>query len=259
MPRIKLVLEYDGTHYVGWQIQENGPSVQGRLQRALAELTGHPTPVVAAGRTDSGVHATGQVAHFDTERALPMKAYWLGLNGILPDDIAVVSAEEVPATFDARRWARGKRYVYRYSNRRARSPLRRFTHWEIFQPLDVAAMKQAARALEGKHDFSAFRASDCQANTAVRELKLVELTGTAGDEIVLTVVGTAFLKHMVRNLAGSLCDIGRGKHPAGWLREVLEGKDRTRAGPTAPPQGLSLAEVFYGPGPREDDPEPGDE
>lgn len=253
VPRIKLVLEYDGTNYVGWQYQANGPSVQGRLQHALKELfAGVPVTVTAAGRTDSGVHALGQVVHFDAPRELPMKAYWMGLNGLLPDDIAVARAEEVDPAFDARRWARGKRYVYRISNRRVRSPMRRHTHWELFAPLDFDAMKQAATALVGKHDFSAFRAADCQAATTLRELKKVELTGAIGDEICLTIEGTAFLKHMVRNIAGSLAEVGKARQRREWVAEVLAGKDRTKAGPTAPPQGLTLVEVMYGVGPRRD-------
>lgn len=217
MARVKLVLEYDGTNYVGWQIQQNGTSVQGRVQRALQELTGHAISVHAAGRTDSGVHARGQVVSFDAPLSLPIKAWWMGLNTHLPEDIAVVKAEEVDPAFDPRRWSRGKRYVYRVSNRRSRSPLRRHSHWEIFLPLNVPAMQEAARHLIGEHDFSAFRASDCQAKGAVRELKRIELTGVAGDELTLVVEGTAFLKHMVRNLVGSLVEIGRSKQEPRWV------------------------------------------
>jgi tRNA pseudouridine38-40 synthase len=255
--RIKLTLEYDGTHYVGWQIQENGPTVQGRIQRALAELLGESVTVTGAGRTDSGVHAAGQVAHFDSPRSLPLKAYWMGLNGMLPEDIAVVTAEEVAPSFDARRWARGKRYRYRIGNRRARSPMRRNTHWEIFQPLDLDAMRRAAEALIGQHDFQAFRAADCQSPTSVRKLTRIDVTGAAGDEIVIDVEGTAFLKHMVRNIVGSLADVGRAKKPFTWLGELLEQRDRTLAGMTAPPQGLTLVEVLYGDGPRSDDEDDG--
>ncbi len=252
MPRVKLVLEYDGSNYVGWQLQQNGPSVQGRVQRALQELVGQAVTLEAAGRTDAGVHAMGQVVAFDSPMTLPMKAYWMGLNGLLPDDIAVVTAEEVDPRFDPRRWARGKRYRYRIGNRRSRSPLRRHSHWEIFQPLNVPAMAEAITALLGKHDFSGFRASDCQAAHANRELTRLEVTGAAGDEVVFTVEGTAFLKHMVRNIVGSLAEVGRGREPVSFLATVLEGKDRTRAGQTAPPQGLCLDAVFYGDGPRED-------
>lgn len=252
MARVKLVLEYDGTNYVGWQLQPNGISVQGRLQLALQELTGHPVSVHAAGRTDSGVHARGQVVSFDAPVTLPLKAWWMGLNAHLPDDIAVVRAEEAHPAFDPRRWSRGKRYVYRVSNRRSRSPLRRHTHFEVFLPLNVPAMQDATRHLVGRHDFSAFRASDCKAKGAVRELRRVELQGAAGDELVFTIEGTAFLKHMVRNLVGSLVEVGRGKHGPEWIAQVLAGRDRTKAGPTAPAHGLCLDEVFYGDGPRED-------
>lgn len=249
MPRLKLVLEYDGTRYVGWQVQPNGRAIQAELQAALGKLLGGPVEVTAAGRTDSGVHATGQVVCFDTERTLPLKAYWRGLNGLLPDDIAVVSAEEVPAEFDPRRWSRGKRYRYRLSNRPSRSPLRRYTHWELFTPLQVEAMARAARYLLGRHDYSAFRASDCQAAHAVREVRRLDVVGAARDEVSFVVEGTAFLKHMVRNLVGTLVEVGKGRKPEAWVAEVLAAHDRTKAGPTAPPQGLVLEEVFYGDGP----------
>ncbi|MBU8899776.1 tRNA pseudouridine(38-40) synthase TruA [Corallococcus sp. H22C18031201] len=249
MPRLKLTLEYDGTRYVGWQMQPNGPSIQAVMQDTLARLLGEPVVVNSAGRTDSGVHAEGQVACFDTARVLPLKAYRMGLNGMLPSDIAVVAAEEVPAEFDPRRWSRGKRYRYRVSNRPTRSPLRRDTHWEVFAPLDVEAMRRAARVLEGRHDFSAFRASDCQAKHAMREIRSLRVEGTRGDAVSFVVEGTAFLKHMVRNLVGTLVDVGKGKRPEAWVAEVLASLDRKRAGPTAPPQGLVLEEVFYGDGP----------
>lgn len=249
MPRLKLTVEYDGTRYVGWQLQPNGRSIQAELQEALGRLLGVEVEATAAGRTDSGVHAAGQVVCFDTERQLPLKAYWMGLNGLLPQDIAVVAAEEVPVEFDPRRWSRGKRYRYRVSNRRTRSPLRRYTHWEIFAPLDVEAMARAARHLLGRHDFSAFRAADCQAAHAVREVRRLTVEGTSGDAVSLVVEGTAFLKHMVRNLAGTLVEVGKGRRSEAWVAEVLAGRNRKQAGPTAPPQGLVLEEVFYGEGP----------
>ncbi|HYV47905.1 MAG TPA: tRNA pseudouridine(38-40) synthase TruA [Myxococcaceae bacterium] len=250
MPRVKLVLEYDGTEFVGWQVQPNGRSVQAAVEGALAELLGEPVKVAAAGRTDSGVHALGQVAAFSTARVLPMKAYAVGLNGHLPADVAVVAAEEVPEAFDPRRWSLGKRYRYRISNRGGRSPLRRRTHWELFAPLDVEAMREGARALLGRHDFSAFRAADCEAPHAVREVREVSIAGEAGGEVALEVEGTAFLKHMVRNIAGTLVEVGKGKRPAGWVAEVLASRDRTRAGQTAPAHGLCLVEVRMGGGPR---------
>ena len=249
MPRLKLTLEYEGTRYVGWQTQPNGPSIQSTLQDALLKLLADSVFVASAGRTDSGVHATGQVACFDTGRALPLKAYTMGLNGILPPDIAVVHAEEVSPDFDPRRWSRGKRYRYRLSNRRMRSPLLRSTHWEVFAPLDVEAMRRASQALLGRHDFSAFRAADCQAKHAVREVRQVRVEGVSGESLAVVVEGTAFLKHMVRNLVGTLVEVGKGRRPEAWVAQVLASRNRKLAGATAPPQGLVLEEVFYGDGP----------
>lgn len=245
MPRIKLILEYDGTDYVGWQLQQNGKSIHQAVQDALDRLLGERVPITGAARTDSGVHAAGQVACFTTSRVLPLKAYWMGLSQLLPKDIAVVSASEVPEEFDPRRQCKGKRYRYLISNRRARSPLRRRTHWEIFQPLDLAAIAAGSGALLGRHDFSAFRAANCQAAHGLRELRELSISGRAGDEIEFQVEGTAFLKHMVRNIVGSLVEVGRGKQPPEWIARVLASKDRRLAGPTAPAVGLTLLEVTY--------------
>jgi tRNA pseudouridine38-40 synthase len=244
MPRLKLTLEYDGTDYVGWQRQLNGTSVQEVLERALSELFGAKVATLVAGRTDAGVHALGQVVAFDAPRTLPVSAYLRGLSGLLPEDVSVVEATEVPADFDPRRDALGKRYRYLISNRLVRSPLRRRTHWELFAPLDMKAMEEAARPLLGAHDFSAFRAANCEANTTVRTLR--ELTLCASGEVVqFELEGRAFLKHMVRNIVGTLVEVGRGRQSAPWVAAVLASCDRTRAGPTAPPQGLVLVEVRY--------------
>jgi tRNA pseudouridine38-40 synthase len=251
VPRLKLTLEYDGTDFVGWQYQLNGRSVQAVVETALGQLLGHPVEVAAAGRTDSGVHAEGQVVAFSTDRALPSKAYVRGLISLLPPDVAVVDVKEVPDGFDPRRWSLGKRYRYRVSNRPGRSPLRRRTHWEVFAPLNVPAMAEAARLIEGRHDFSAFRAADCTARHPVREVTRLAVTGEQGADIVFTVDGTAFLKHMVRNLVGTLVLVGRGNRPVEWVREVLESRERPRAGPTAPGHGLTLVHVLYGTGPRQ--------
>ena len=245
MPRLKLILEYDGTKYVGWQPQTNGASIHQEVERAVRSLLGEEVSIVAAARTDSGVHAAGQVVCFSTSRKLPLKAYWMGLNNLLPKDIAAIEAREVAEDFDPRRLARGKRYRYLIFNRRTPSPLRRFTHWQIFQTLDVAAMQAGAGALLGRHDFSAFRAADCQAAHAVRELRVVSVSGRAGEEIALNIEGTAFLKHMVRNIAGTLVEVGKGRREAGWVKEALESKDRRLSGPTAPAHGLTLIEVLY--------------
>jgi tRNA pseudouridine38-40 synthase len=249
MPRVRLTLEYDGTDFVGWQRQLNGRSVQEVVEKALVELLGGPVSTAAAGRTDAGVHAAGQVVAFDAPRALPSKAYVRGLSALLPPDVAVVAADEAPEGFDPRRWATGKRYRYLISRRASRSPLQRRTHWEIFTPLDVGAMRTAAPALLGTHDFSSFRAADCEAphpRRTLRELALHE----EGEVLRIDVEGTAFLKHMVRNIVGSLVEVGRSKRPSSWVAEVLAAKDRTLAGPTAPAHGLTLVEVSYGEGPR---------
>jgi len=249
MPRIRLTLEYDGTDFVGWQRQLNGRSVQAVLETALGELLGVAVVTAAAGRTDSGVHALGQVVAFDAPRPLPAKAYVRGLSGLLPADLAVVAAEEVPDTFEPRRWATGKRYRYLISRRASRAPLLRRTHWEIFTTLDVEAMRASGAALLGTHDFSSFRAADCEAPHPRRTLRTLTLHED-GEVLRVEVEGTAFLKHMVRNIVGSLVDVGRGKRPAGWIAEVLAAEDRTLAGPTAPAHGLTLVEVSYGEGPR---------
>ncbi len=247
MPRIKLILEYEGTEYVGWQTQQNGPSIHDCVLRALTQFLRERAVLFAAARTDSGVHALGQVVCFDTARDLPLKAYGTGLNKLLPRDIAVVGASCVADDFDPRRGASGKRYRYLIWNRRAPSPMRRRTHWEIFQPLDVEAMRAAGALLLGRHDFSAFRASDCQATHAIRELRELSVEGQGGGEVSIAIEATAFLKHMARNIVGSLVEIGSGRKDAQWLKSALESRDRTLSGPTAPAHGLTLLEVLYEP------------
>lgn len=249
MPRVRLTLEYDGTEFVGWQRQPNGRSVQEVLEKALAELLSTAVPTAAAGRTDAGVHALGQVVAFDAPRALPSKAYVRGLSSLLPGDVAVVEADEVPPDFDPRRWATGKRYRYLISRRQVRAPLLRRTHWEVFSALDVEAMQTGAASLVGTHDFSSFRAADCEAPHPRRMLRELEVQ-TVGAILRIEVEGTAFLKHMVRNIVGSLVEVGRGRRVPGWIAEVLAARDRTLAGPTAPAHGLTLVEVTYGSGPR---------
>jgi tRNA pseudouridine38-40 synthase len=239
--RLKLTLEYDGSEFVGWQVQPNGRSVQAVVEEGLSRLCGSPVRVTAAGRTDAGVHARGQVISFEA-RPLPLKAFTAGLNALLPRDVSSVSAEEAPAGFDARRWARGKRYVFSILQTPVRRPLSR--GWEIRRPLDVGAMRAAAPALLGRHDFSALRAADCPARTTVREIRRLEIT----DRVDVIVEATAFLKHMVRNIVGTLVEVGHGKRRTDSLADLLAGRDRTRAGPTAPPHGLVLDEVFYLPG-----------
>ncbi len=245
MPVVKLTLEYQGTRYVGWQVQPNGPSIQAEVERALSTLHQAPRRVAAAGRTDSGVHARGQVCSFPEQQPLPLAAYVKGMNGLLPEDIAVRSASVEADGFDARRSALGKRYVYAIENGETRAPLTRLFAWQLFRPLDLAAMRQAARLLVGKHDFSAFQAADCESHHAVRELRRLEVRGEPRGRIEMVAEATAFVKHMVRNIAGTLVEVGLGARPPTWVAEALESRDRTRAGPTAPAQGLCLDEVFY--------------
>jgi len=254
---LKLTLEYDGARFVGWQAQPDGRSVQEELEKGIGRLCGERVRVTGAGRTDAGVHARGQVASLRAPRELPLKAWTAGLNALLPEDLSCVQAEPAPEGFDARRWARGKRYVYGILQTAVRSPLQRGRAWEIRRPLDVEAMRRAAPALLGRHDFSALRAADCPAHTAVREIRRLEIE-RSGPRIAVTVEATAFLKHMVRNIVGTLVEVGHGRRPADSLPALLAGRDRTKAGPTAPAHGLVLEEVFYLPGnadPREELPE----
>jgi tRNA pseudouridine38-40 synthase len=245
VPVVKLVLEYDGTRYVGWQVQPNGPSVQAEVERALGTLHRAPRRVTAAGRTDAGVHALGQVVSFPEERPLPLAAYVKGMNALLPEDVAVRAASLEPEGFDARRSARGKRYRYRIQNLETRAPLSRLVAWQVFRPLDVGAMRQAARPLVGRHDFAAFQAADCESSHAVRDLSRLEVQGEARGEIQVVAEATAFVRHMVRNIVGTLVEAGLGARDPAGIPALLEGLDRTRAGATAPAHGLCLEEVFY--------------
>ena len=242
---MKLVLEYDGTRYVGWQVQPNGPSIQAEVERALGTLHKSPRRVTAAGRTDAGVHARAQVVSFPEERPLPTSAYVQGMNALLPPDVAVRAASIEPDGFDARRSARGKRYRYVIENVETRAPLSRLQAWWIHGRLDPQVMRAGAQHLVGRHDFAAFQAADCASDHAVREVRRLEVAGEGGGRIEVVVEATAFVKHMVRNIVGTLVDVGQGKREPGWVAEVLASRDRSRAGRTAPPQGLFLEEVYY--------------
>jgi tRNA pseudouridine38-40 synthase len=219
--------------------------VQQALEDALSRLhSGDSIAATAAGRTDAGVHARGQVVSFRTTRELNRNAYERGLNTYLPFSVAVRGVEPAPEGFDARRWARGKRYAYRMLRSRFRSPLRdRFT-WLVHRKLHVAAMQEAAQLLIGRHDFAAFRAANCEARTTVREMRRVEIVED-GEELVLTFEATAFLKQMVRSLTGTLWEVGAGKRAPASIAGLLTNANRSEAGPTAPAQGLCLEEVFY--------------
>jgi tRNA pseudouridine38-40 synthase len=246
VPVVKLLLEYDGTNYVGWQVQPNGPSIQAEVERALELLHKAPRRVTAAGRTDAGVHALGQACSFFEAAPLPLKAYVQGMNALLPPEVAVRGASLEPDGFDARRSASGKRYRYRIENGPVRSPLSRLVAWHVYRPLDAAAMRAAAARLVGRHDFASFQASDCACAHAVRDLRRLDVEGEGGGRIDLVVEATAFVKHMVRNLTGTLVEVGLGRRTPASMDALLAGRDRTLAGATAPPQGLCLEEVFYG-------------
>ncbi len=245
MPRYKLTLEYDGAPYVGWQRQDNGPSVQGELERAIHAFCGQDVAVHGAGRTDAGVHARGQVAHFDMDEARPIDKIRDGLNfHMKPEAIAVLSAELVDDDFHARFSATRRTYLYRIVNRRAPLALDRGHAWFVPRPLDVEAMAEAAKFLIGFHDFSAFRAAECQANSPEKTLDLLQVS-RAGEEICFDVRARSFLHHQVRNFVGTLRVVGEGKRPPEWIGEILASRDRRLAGATAPADGLYLMEVGY--------------
>jgi tRNA pseudouridine38-40 synthase len=244
MPRIAVGIEYDGSAYAGWQQQSHARGVQGELERALASVAGHPVSLTAAGRTDAGVHALLQVAHFDSSATRPEQAWALGGTAESADDVTILWAREVPAQFHARYSALSRTYVYRILNRRMRPALERLRACWVKRPLDVAAMQEAAQALLGEHDFSSFRAAECQSRTPMRRLN--EIGVTRHDDVVeIRVRANAFLHHMVRNVAGSLILVGAGDRKPAWIAEVLDSRDRAAAGPTAPPQGLYFAGVEY--------------
>lgn len=240
------MLEYDGTGLCGWQRQENGPSVQGHLEQALARMTGAPTPVIGASRTDAGVHALGQVACFETAARIPCDGFRLGLNSMLPPSIAVVAAAEAPTGFHARFSATGKHYRYSVLTRSSRSPLLARSAWH--RPgavLDLAVMRRAAELLLGERDFSAFRASGCTARTTVRRIDEITISEPNPHRLDFDVRGNAFLRNMVRILIGTLVEVGEGRRTPVQVAEIVESKDRTRAGQTAPAHGLCLVEVLY--------------
>jgi tRNA pseudouridine38-40 synthase len=244
MTRIALGVEYDGSAFAGWQRQAHARSVQAELQNALAAVATHPVDATAAGRTDAGVHALAQVVHFDTTVERPSQAWVLGTNSVCTDDLSVIWAKAVPESFHARYSARSRCYVYRILNQSERPSLERLRVCWVRRPLDAARMHTAAQRLVGSHDFSSFRASECQSKSPVREL--LEITvERLGVYVDLHVRANAFLHHMVRNIAGTLLAVGKGEREAGWVAEVLARRDRRCAGPTAPPQGLYFAGVEY--------------
>jgi tRNA pseudouridine38-40 synthase len=240
--RYALGIEYDGSRFLGWQRLSHGPTVQAALEAALSAVADRPVEVVCAGRTDSGVHAACQVVHFDSNARRDPRAWTMGSNSLLPAAVAVLWTQAVDAGFHARYAARARRYRYRILNRPVRAALEaQYVTWER-RPLDAERMQLAARALLGEHDFSAFRTSRCQARHPLRTVQQVAVRRD-GDQVVIEVQANAFLHHMVRNIVGSLLPIGRGDRPVEWVAELLAGRDRDAAGPTALPNGL----CFLGP------------
>lgn len=244
--RYALGIEYDGRGFCGWQSQAGGGSVQDAVEAALNRVADAPTRVVCAGRTDAGVHALEQVVHFDTLAVRPDNAWVRGVNAHLPGSIAVRWAQQVPDDFHARFSALGRRYRYLLLNRPQRPGLQTGRIGWYHRPLDAAAMQRAASLLLGEHDFSAFRAAECQAKSPIRHLRSAGLTRCA-DVIVFDFDANAFLHHMVRNIVGALVEIGKGGRPPEWIAELLAGRDRRHAAPTFAAAGLYFAGVDYDP------------
>jgi tRNA pseudouridine38-40 synthase len=242
--RIALGVEYDGYPFFGWQSQAEGPTVQDTLQHALTGIAGEQISVIAAGRTDTGVHALEQVIHFDTRAERPLTAWVRGANALLPATIAVLWAHTVPEGFHARFSAHGRSYRYLLLNRAVRPAIHEGKVGWFHAPLDVPAMQAASRYLLGEHDFSAFRAAQCQARSPVKHLQQLDIS-RHGDMLVFDLGADAFLHHMVRNIIGCLVYVGKGKYPPDWLSEVLTSRERKLAAPTFMPDGLYLRGIRY--------------
>lgn len=242
--RIALCIEYDGRSYNGWQSQPTVPNVQDALQLALTQIAGEPISVTAAGRTDTGVHATGQVVHFDTQANRPLSAWVRGVNALLAQNIVVRWAHPVPDEFHARFSAHGRSYRYLLLNRAVRPAILSGKLGWFHTDLDIELMREAAQHLLGEHDFSAFRAAECQAKSPVKTLTQLDIRRD-GDLIQFDISAGAFLHHMVRNIVGCLLYVGKGRYPSEWMREVLEGRDRKLAAPTFAPDGLYLRQIHY--------------
>ena len=247
MSRYKLTIEYDGAKYAGWQRQDNARTVQQALEEAALALNGEPTVVTGAGRTDSGVHALGQVAHIDLAKPLPAGKVRDALNAHLrPHPIAVLESEDAAPEFHARFDATGRSYIYRIISRRADLTLDKHRAWRVAAALDAGAMHAAAQALVGRHDFSTFRYIHCQADSPVKTLDSIRVQRKA-EEIIVETTARSFLHHQVRSMVGSLVEVGRGRQQVRWISDILHAADRTLCGPVAPAAGLYLASVSYAP------------
>lgn len=244
MKRIKLTVAYDGTDYCGWQIQKNGVTVEEVLNRALSRLTGEKITVIGASRTDAGVHARGNVAVFDTDTRIPAERIAYAVNALLPEDVVVVRSEEVPAGWHPRKCVSVKTYEYRILNREFPDPVRRRDTYFVSFPLDLDRMRQAAGYLKGTHDFKSFCSAQTSVEDTVRTIYSLDVE-KAGDLFTVRVRGNGFLYNMVRIIAGTLAGVGRGYFEPEEVERMLEKKDRTKAGVTAPPQGLTLVGIEY--------------
>ena len=242
--RIALGVEYDGSSFFGWQSQADGRTVQDALQAALSGIAKEPITIIAAGRTDTGVHALEQVVHFDTGVERPLSAWVRGVNALLPKSIAVLWAHVVPEEFHARFSAQARSYRYLLINRPTRSAVQHGKVGWFHVPLDVGRMIEAAQHLLGEHDFSAFRSSECQAKSPIKNLVQLEIK-KRNDTIVFDLTAGAFLHHMVRNIVGCLVCVGKGKHAPQWIQQVLESRERSQAAPTFAPDGLYLRHITY--------------
>lgn len=245
MPRYKLTIEYDGSPFLGWQVQESGLTVAGVLENAVEKLAGERAKVAGAGRTDAGVHALGQVAHIDLARDWESGVVRDGLNAHLrPHPVAILSAEKVAGNFDARFSATARHYVYRILNRRADLALDRNRVWRVARPLDEAKMQEAAQYLIGHHDFTTFRSTECQAKSPLKTLDVLRVTRD-GPEVRVEASARSFLHNQVRSLVGSLEQVGEGRWAPSDMKRALEARDRSACGPVAPPNGLYLLRVDY--------------
>ncbi len=245
MKRIKLVIAYDGTAYCGWQLQPGHPTVEAELNRALSELLGGEIAVIGASRTDSGVHALGNVAIFDTESFIPAEKICMAINQRLPEDIRVQNSCEVSADFHPRKTVSRKTYEYRIFNKKITVPMERLYSTHIYYDLDVTLMQEAAECMVGEHDFKSFCSVKTQATDTVRTIYELKVRKD-GDIITISVTGSGFLYNMVRIIAGTLIEIGRGAYPPEKMKIILNGQDRRLAGPTALAQGLRLMGIEYG-------------
>lgn len=244
MRNLKLTIAYDGTHYLGWQVQPKGKTIQGVLEKKLTLITGEAVRLQAAGRTDTGVHAWGQVANFTTRHHIPVPALQKALNSMLPGDIVILDIQEVELDFQARYSAKSKNYVYRILHQPYPSPFERQYAWYLRKPLEVENMRQAANYLLGEHHFGSFQGSGCNTKNPVKTI--YKLNFKPNSHILdIQFQASGFLRHMVRNIVGTLVEVGRGKLSPGEVKTILGVRDRTQAGPTAPPQGLYLAGVEY--------------